>query len=81
VKNIFIYYFSLFAPLFLLMFLWEQIDSTVALVLLAGYVFIYRTWIDGLRLHHKGLISKNEIWKVSFSGARMKYFKALYLQK
>ncbi|MHA6279055.1 hypothetical protein ACXYMT_02650 [Salinimicrobium sp. CAU 1759] len=44
-KNILIYYFSLVAPLVLLMLFWEQLDSTIALAFLAGYVFIYRTWL------------------------------------
>ena len=79
--NIFLYYFSFLAPLFLLMFFYELLDPTLAFILLAGYVFIFRTWIDGNRLFQKGLISKNDIWKISFNGARLKHFKALYLQK
>lgn len=80
-KNIFAYYFSLFVPLFLLLNFWKNLDPTLALILLVAYVFIYRTWIDGSRLYQKGLIAKEDIWKVSFNGSRINYFKALYLEK
>lgn len=80
-KNIFVYYISFLTPLFLLLHFWQQMYSKLALLLLAVYVFIYRTWLDGNRLYRKGLIAKHEIWKVSYNGARINYFKALYLQK
>lgn len=80
-KNVIIYYLSSLTPLVLLMLFWSLLEPKLALVLLAGYVFIYRTILDGRRLYQKGLISKDEIWKVSFNGARMENFKALYLKK
>lgn len=80
-KNILVYYFSLLTPLFLLMYSWEMLDPSLALNLLGGYVLLYRTWLDGNRLFKKGLISRSDIWKVSFNGARIHNFKALYLQK
>ncbi len=55
-KNIVVYYISFIAPLILLFAFWEDVDSTLALVLLMIYVFVYRTWLDGSRLHAKGLI-------------------------
>ena len=80
-KNIFTYYLFLAVPLFLLMFFWEYLEPTIGLLLLPGYVFIYRTWLDGRRLYCKGLIAKNDIWTVAYNGARIKHFKALYLQQ
>lgn len=80
-KNIFIYYFSLITPLFLLIYFWQELDPTLALVMLGMYVFIYRIWLDGNRLYQKGIIAKGDIWKVSFNGSRINNFKALYLQR
>ncbi len=80
-KNIFAYYLSLLFPLFLLIYFWEHLQPGLALILLGVYIFLYRTWLDGNRLCQKGLIEKKEIWKVSFNGSRINYFKALYLQK
>jgi membrane protease YdiL (CAAX protease family) len=80
-KNIYVYYISFIAPLFLLLTLWNSLNSTWALVLLMMYAIVYRTWLDGTRLYKKGLISKKDIWKVSYNGSRINYFKELYLQK
>ncbi len=80
-KNIFVYYLSFITPLSLLLIFWDRLEPSVALILLMLYVLVYRTWIDGTRLYSKGLISKQEIWKVSYNGSRINYFKELYLQK
>lgn len=42
------------------------------------YVLIFRTYIDGKRLHEKNLIDKKDIWKMVIPGNHIKYFKALY---
>ena len=80
-KNIFVYYFSLLTPLLVLIGFWEDLNPTLAMLMLLGYVFIYRTWLDGNRLFKKGKIAKQDIWKVAFNGSRINNFKALYLQK
>lgn len=81
-KNIFNYYIAVFAPLLLLVsvFQFELLPSGVAIFLLLAYVFVYRTYIDGLRLVSKGLIGKNDIWKMSTRALRSKHFKELYLK-
>ena len=78
-KNIFVYYISLLAPLCLLLYFWTQLVPTVALVLLVSYALIYRTWLDGTRLYQKNKISKQDIWKISYNGNRIIHFRTLYL--
>ena len=80
-KNIFLYYFALFAPALVLVFFWKDLLPNLALLLLFVYVFIYRTILDGIRLASKQVISKTEIWKMILPGMRGKYFKELYLQR
>lgn len=80
-KNRILYYIAILAPAGALALSWEILPSTLALVLLGFYVFIYRNFLDGLRLAEKGVIAKNEIWKMIKPGMRGKYFKELYLEK
>ncbi len=82
-KNIYLYYIALFAPLLILIqiFQLDLFPSWLAISLLLGYVFIYRTYIDGLRLISKDLIAREEIWKVATPGLRAKFFKELYFKK
>ncbi|NJW53844.1 hypothetical protein [Salinimicrobium oceani] len=80
-RNIYFYYFCFLAPLILLLYFWKSLDPNLALILLFSYVFVYRTWIDGYRLYSLGLISKNDIFKLFYNGDRIRFFKALYLQK
>lgn len=80
-KNRTLYYIALLAPAAALALSWEIIPSTLALVLLGFYIIVYRTFVDGLRLAEKGVLAKNEIWKMIKPGMRGKYFKELYLEK
>ncbi len=80
-RNIYIYYTAFLAPAALLAAFWNVLPSQAGLFLLAIYVFVYRTWLDGTRLNGKGLIEKKDIWKVAVNGSRGKFFKELYLQK
>lgn len=80
-KNRILYYIALFAPAAALAVSWKILPSTLALVLLGFYIFVYRTFLDGLRLAEKGVIPKRDIWKMIKPGMRGKYFKELYLEK
>jgi hypothetical protein len=82
-KNLLVYYFALFMPLLLLIavFQYGLLPSWTSILLLIGYVLIYRTYIDGQRLMDKGLINKEDRWKVITHGLRAKYFRELYLDK
>ncbi|WP_324720134.1 hypothetical protein [Salinimicrobium sp. HB62] len=80
-KNLILHHLDTFIPAILLMAFWESIIPEISLTLLMVYALVYRTWLDGNRLHLKGLISKEDIWKIAYNGSRITYLKALYLQK
>ncbi len=82
-KNLYAYYGALFTPLLLLVavFQYNLLPSWIAVILLIGYVFVYRTYIDGQRLIDKELIKQEDRWKVITHGLRAKYFRELYLDK
>ena len=80
-KNLVIYYIAILAPLGILTWLSKSdlINSTLFVGLLFFYVFVYRTYTDGLRLSEKGIIEKKNIWKKIVPSSNYKYFKELYL--
>jgi len=82
-KNIYLYYIAIFAPLLVLVGLIQSnsLPLGISIFLLLIYIFLYRTYIDGLRLISKNIIGENEIWKLGTYGLRSKYFKELYLIK
>jgi len=82
-KNIYLYYIAIFAPLLVLVGLIQSnsLPLSISIFLLLIYIFLYRTYIDGLRLVSKKIIGGSEIWKLSTYGVRSKYFKELYLIK
>ena len=81
-KNLFVYYLVILIPLLGIIQLkhLELISPTFFMVLFLGYFVIFRTWTDGLRLHKKDLISKDQIWKLALPGRRVKYLKELYFK-
>lgn len=80
-KNIYLYYIAIFAPLLVLVGLIQSNSLPLSIFLLLISIFLYRTYIDGLRLVSKKIIGESEIWKLSTYGVRSKYFKELYLIK
>ena len=80
-KNIFLYYILFLAPGILLAVSWDSLPGYTNLVLLALYVFVYRTLLDGTRLNAMGILEKKEIWKMAVPGMRGKYVKQLYFQR
>lgn len=82
-KNIIIYYIAITAPLVILFnhSVYNKINPYLWIVSLLFYAIIYRTFTDGFRLYKKGIIQKNEIWKLLIPFKRYKYFKELYFTK
>ena len=81
-KNLMTYYLAIIAPLLIIIWLSKSalISSTLFVILLFFYAFIYRTYTDGLRLMEKGIIEKKDIWKIIIPGSHFKYYKELYLK-
>ena len=81
-RNLFVYYIAIFLPLGIIIFLAleDYIDTTVFVVLFFAYLLLYRTWIDGSRLAAKGIISKQDRWRMMLPGMHMKHFTELYLK-
>ena len=79
-KKLDVYYFFIFTPLFLLLWLSneKEIEASLFVGLLFFYVFVYRTYIDGKRLVNKGVLLKNDIWRLMLPGFRLSHFRALY---
>ena len=78
-KNIFVYYLSIVAPILALIYLAREINSTVFVSCLFAYVFVYRPAVDRLRLIHKGTITRQKALRFYFPGIYHYYFKELYL--
>ncbi len=57
-KNIYLYYIAVFAPLLVLVGLIQSNFLPLSIFLLSIYIFLYRTYIDGLRLVSKKLLGK-----------------------
>ena len=80
-KNKLIYYITITTPI-ILIFMFDRlqiINTNWVVGLFFLYLFVYRTYVDGLRLAAKGVIPKKDIWKVLIPGTRVKYFSELYL--
>ena len=84
-KNLFYFYSAVFAPAILIFTIKnaELIGGNAFLISILSYALIYRPFLDGNRLYQKGLIKKNEIWKIyiPFNSIKFKNFKELYLKK
>lgn len=82
-KNLIAYYFKIFLPLLLLAagFKFSILPPWILITILLIYVLFYRTFLDGQRLIVKGLIKKEDRWKVITHGLRSKYFRELYLER
>jgi hypothetical protein len=79
-KNTFLYYLVITAPLLILfiLLLSHSISNSIFAILLITWAIIYRPILDGIRLINKGVINKNEIWKLFVPFWRYKWFKELY---
>ncbi len=79
-KNIFNYYVAILLPILGLLGLIHYDKKIEFLIGLLMY-FIYRNFIDGIRLYQLGLIQKSDIWKTNLFFYQIKYFKSLYFKK
>jgi len=81
-KNLLVYYLLIFVPFGLIVWVSriELINSSVFVLLLFLYAFVYRTYLDGYKLAKKNIIPKKDIWKMIIPGSRIPYFKELYLK-
>lgn len=61
-RNLFYFYLAIFLPVLFLFLLKkaELIKATPFVIALFAYAFIYRTLLEGIRLHQKGIIKKKD---------------------
>lgn len=81
-KNILVYYFAILVPLAILFSLSQlgYVGPRSLVLLFLFYLVVYRTYVDGLRLVAKDLISKKDIWKLMIPGSRSGYVRELYFE-
>ena len=77
-KNIYLFYVVILIPLVLLFMMTKHTTPAVFVTALVLYIFVYRTFTDGMRLYAKGKIAKKDIWRLIIPGYRFRYFKDLY---
>jgi len=65
-RNLFCYYLAILCPAIFIFWLKnaELIKSNAFLISIFSYALLYRPFLDGMRLHHKDYIEKNEIRKI-----------------
>ena len=81
-KNILVYYFAILVPLAILFSLSQlgYVGPRSLVLLFLFYLVVYRTYVDGLRLVAKDLISRKDIWKLMLPGSRSAYVRELYFE-
>lgn len=81
-RNLYIYHFATLTPLVLILFVYsyKYIDVRLFSVFILLYAFIYRPYLDYLRLKSLNLVSRNE-WKkfIGLGLIRFKYYNELIL--
>ena len=79
-KNLITYYLIILIPFIALIGLMKsnQIDTSLFVLLLFIYAFVYRVFTDYFRLKSKNVIERKDFWKLLIPGARIKYFTDLY---
>jgi len=80
-KKIWLYYLLLFSPFILFFFLRDNINSTLFVLGLIVYGFIYHPIISGLRLLQSGKIERSKFWYNLIPGWNSKYFMFLFFNK
>lgn len=79
-KDLIIFYFLILLPAPGLYWLAKQGESSLFVLFLFLYVFVYRIVTDGNRLVKKGLITRKEVFKLFIPLWSLKYFKELYFE-
>ena len=67
-KNLFLYLLLCIAGILIPVMLMRYVEGNIGVYLLVGYIFVFRPWIDKLRLEAKGVKSKKGSlwWKYPF---------------
>jgi predicted acyltransferase len=80
-RNLFIYYIAIVAPLAALIIFAKQGQISNELFVLGFfmYVFVYRKLTDIWRLRSKGILKKITLQDILTPFLQTKYFRALYL--
>ncbi|NNF19197.1 MAG: hypothetical protein HKN61_05430 [Flavobacteriaceae bacterium] len=79
-KNVFIHYLLLLAPLGLIFWVYEHFELSSELLagMILVYFLTYKSYLDGRRLVAKNILSPHEIWIMIIPGNHLRYFKELY---
>ena len=81
-KSLITYYlFAILIPILILAILIFNSFNIIFFIFLLFYALIYRPILDGIRLMKKGLLKKNEFWKLFVGYAHIRWFRKLYLEK
>ncbi len=81
-KNLITYYLlAIVLPLFLMITLLYLGLNRWFFISLLVFAFVYRPLLDGGRLIRKGVIKRNDRWKLFLGYGQVKWFKELYLKK
>ena len=81
-KSLITYYLlAIILPVLLLALLIQNGYKNTFVITLLFFALIYRPLLDGNRLIKKGVIKKNEIWKLFVFYGHIKWFRKLYFDK
>lgn len=85
-NNLYLYFLALIIPLPICYFLFDLVGVWEGIISLLLYVFIYRPYIDSLRLYQLGLINKEDQkkWFIPLHKAYwypVTHFRSLYFKK
>ncbi|WP_302773389.1 hypothetical protein [Parabacteroides johnsonii] len=63
-KNLFLYLLLCIAGISIPVMLMRYVEGNIGVYLLVGYIFVFRPWIDKLRLEAKGVkCKKGSLWR------------------
>ena len=77
-KNLIVYYLQIFLPLPLIFTSQFNIPNYLGFMLV--FYLIYRVFTDYYRLLNKGLMEKNEFYKMFIPFWRIQFFKEMYFE-
>jgi len=82
-KNIFLFYLLLLIPMGIIVLCakYSYISSTLFVILLFSYLFLYHPFICGLRLLQNEKINRQDFWRNSIPFWNEKYWAFLFLNK
>lgn len=77
--NLWKYHLTVTLPLVAIfaLYIWDHLDTGVFVLLIMGYTFAFRPYIDYLRLEAKGIVQKGDFWKVWNPLFRFRHYQTL----